>query len=135
MLPGRVTELQKMSSLTSAFGSIQYKGDPDKQHFLLLGDSSFTAIETFLSECFHSDHGKNETEIVILRDCEPDENIEAILKKPEFDQMLKYIKGSPLRMSDLKRCNTMESTCCLIMSNQMSPTPMQDDYLNILAAF
>lgn len=73
VLPGRVTELQKMSSLTSTFGSFKYKGDPDKQHFLLLGDSSFTAIETFLSECFHSDHGKINTEIVILRDCEPDE--------------------------------------------------------------
>jgi len=64
-----------MSSLTSTFGRVFYRGDPDKQHFLLLGDSDPGAIETFLSECFHSDHGRQETEIVILRDCEPDEKI------------------------------------------------------------
>ena len=75
VLPGRVQELQKMSSLTSTYGRIGYKGDKDKEHFLLLGDSEPDAIETFLSECFHSDHGRQETEIVVLRDSEPDERI------------------------------------------------------------
>lgn len=135
VLPERVQEFQKMSSLTSAFGRVIYKGDPSKNHFLLLGDGEPEAIETFLSECFHSDHGRQETEIVILRDSEPDEKINAILKKPEYDQKLIYIKGSPLRAADLKRCKAQDATCCIIMSNQSSPTPQQDDYLNILSAF
>ena len=112
-----------MSSLTSTYGRIGYKGDNDKEHFLLLGDSEPDAIETFLSECFHSDHGRQETEIVVLRDSEPDEKINQILKKPEHDQKLIYIKGSPLRASDLKRCRAQEATCCIIMSNQASQTP------------
>ena len=124
-----------MSSLTSAFGRVEYKGDPNKEHFLLLGDSEPDAIETFLSECFHSDHGKQETEIIMLRDSEPDEKTNEILKKPEYDQKLTYIKGSPLRTVDLKRCLPHKATCCIIMSNQSSPTPQQDDYLNIMAAF
>lgn len=64
---------------------------------MLLGDSEPQAIETLLSECFHSDHGKQETEIVILRDREPDEKINALLKKPEYDQKLIYIRGNPLK--------------------------------------
>ena len=104
VLPGRVQDWQKMNSLTSVFGSVVYKGDPDKEHVLLLGDSEPYALETFLSECFHSDHGRNETEIVILRDCEPNESISELLKKPEYDQKLIYIRGSPLRGFDLKRC-------------------------------
>lgn len=58
VLPDRVQEFQKMSSLTSAFGRVIYTGDPNKNHFLLLGDGEPEAIETFLSECFHSDHGR-----------------------------------------------------------------------------
>lgn len=116
VLPGRVSELQKMSSLTSTFGRVVYKKDPEKQHFLLLGAFDPVAIETFLSECFHSDHGKQETEIVILRDCEPEEKISQILKKPEYDQKLKYIRGSPLNIVDLKRALAHKATCCLIMS-------------------
>ena len=72
---------------------------------------------------------------MILRDSEPGEKMNAILKKPEYDQKLIYIKGNPLRAADLKRCNAHEATCCIIMSNQSSPTPTQDDYLNIMSAF
>ena len=56
-LSSRVTELQKMSSLTSVFSRVEYKQGDNKQHFLVLGDCDPGAIETFLSECFHSDHG------------------------------------------------------------------------------
>ena len=117
VLPSRVQELRKMSSLTSAFGRVVYKGDKVKQHFLVLGDCEPAAIETFFSECFHVDHGAQDLEIVILRDKEPDEKINAILKKPEFDQKVIYIKGSPLNRQDLKRCLTHKATCCIIMSN------------------
>ena len=82
ILPSRVGNLQKMSSLTSAFDRVVYKSNQEKQHFLLLGDSEPEAMDTFLSECFHSDHGRQETEIIILRDSEPDERINQILKKP-----------------------------------------------------
>lgn len=85
VLPSRVQELQKMSSLTSTFGRIVYKNDQNKQHFIVVGDADPAAMETFLSECFHGDHGKQDTEIVILRDCEPDDKINATLKRPEYD--------------------------------------------------
>ena len=117
VLPGRVQDWQKMNSLTSVFGSVIYKGDQDKEHMLLLGDSVPDAIEKFLSECFHSDHGRNETEIVILKDSEPNEKISELLKKPEYDQKLIYIRGSPLRGADLKRCRVEDAKCCIIMSN------------------
>jgi len=51
----------------------------------VVGDADPSAMETFLSECFHGDHGKQDTEIVILRDCEPDDKINATLKRPEYD--------------------------------------------------
>ena len=90
---------------------------------MLLGDSEPNAIETFLSECFHSDHGRQETEIVILRDCEPSDKINQLLKKPEYEHKLIYIRGNPLKTEDLKRCRTENAKCCIIMSNASSPTP------------
>ena len=102
---------------------------------MVLGDCEPDAIETFLSECFHSDHGHQDTEIVLLRDSEPDEKTNMMLKSPEYDQKLIYIRGNPLNRKDLKRALAHKATCCIIMSNQQSLTPQQDDYLNILAAF
>jgi len=117
VLPSRVQELQKMSSLTSTFGRIVYDRDQNKQHFIVVGDADPSAMETFLSECFHGDHGKQDTEIVILRDCEPDDKINATLKRPEYDRNLIYIRGNPLNRADLKRCQADKATSCIIMSN------------------
>ena len=113
----RISEFIKVHSLTSQYGRVVYEVGKDKKHFLLLGESQTDAVTTFMNECFHTDHGKNETEIVILRESEPTVEINHILKMPQFEQKLIYIKGSPLKSSDLKRAMAHKATCCVIMSN------------------
>ena len=43
------------------------KSDGDTKHILLLGDGQYEAIECFLKECFHEDHGDMDTDVVIMR--------------------------------------------------------------------
>ena len=102
---------------------------------MLLGDCPDEAIDTFLTECFHSDHGLTETDVVILRNCEPTEGIERIIKSPEFDQKVIFVKGNPIEYEDLERCDAHKAACCVVMSNQWAANSQQDDYMNILSSF
>ena len=132
----RSTELFKMLGLTSPY-EISYKGSDQRKHILLLGDSSPEAIRTFFTEYFHSDHGQSETDIVLCQDRDPTPEISLIIKSPQFDSKITYIKGDPLQPESLERCLAHKATCCVIMSNQMlsSGTTQQEDYKNILSAF
>lgn len=97
-------DASKVLSLHSQFGNVSYVTSKNKRHILLLGDFHPAAMETFLTECFHADHGKIETDVVILRNSEPTSEISALLKDPQFDKKIIYIKGNPLLACDLKRC-------------------------------
>ena len=69
LIPKQLSEFSKVSNLTSIYARISYsnKGKKDTKHILLLGESPPEAIKTFLTECYHSDHGSNETNVVIMR--------------------------------------------------------------------
>lgn len=49
------------------------KSDRETKHILLLGDGQYDAIDYFLKECFHADHGAIDTDVVIMRTGKPDE--------------------------------------------------------------
>ena len=60
----------------SEFSRFEYqKANKNVKHILLLGESQPDAIKTFLKECFHSDHGSIETEVVIMRQGIPSEEM------------------------------------------------------------
>ena len=76
-----ISDFSKINSLTSEYSRVSYiKSKSDIQHILLLGDSCPDAISTFLKECFHSDHGAMETDVVIMRSCPPSDEINQIIK-------------------------------------------------------
>jgi hypothetical protein len=127
--------LQKVRSLTSPYGRNFYSSQKDDSHLLLLGDSHPDAILTFLTECFHSDHGNQDIEVVILRDREPSDEVNNILNLPQFESRVIYVKGDPLNNEDLKRCNASKASCCVIMNNTYSTNPKIQDQKNILSAF
>lgn len=69
LIPSQLSELSKVNNLTSTYARKSYynKGKPDTKHILLIGEASSEAIKTFLTECYHSDHGITEINVVILR--------------------------------------------------------------------
>ena len=84
-LEAQVGELQKAFSITTEFSRFQYqKANQNTKHILLLGDSQPDAIKTFLKECFHSDHGVNETEVVIMRPSMPSEEMAILLNNDKY---------------------------------------------------
>ena len=80
-IPVTMIEFSKVNSLTSEYSRLTYqKSRKDISHILLLGNSQPDAINTFLKECFHADHGSMETDVVIMRNGPPTEEIDQILR-------------------------------------------------------
>ena len=79
-LEAQVGELQKAFSFSSEFSRFQYqKANQNTKHILLLGEPQIDAVKTFLKECFHSDHGVSENEVVIMRNQMPSEEMSELL--------------------------------------------------------
>jgi hypothetical protein len=94
-----------VSNLTSEYARKSYhtNGKKDTKHILLLGDAPPDAIKTFLTECYHSDHGITETNVVIMRNHSPNEELMSILKMSNFESKVTYLEGNPMNVNDLKR--------------------------------
>lgn len=119
LIPSQLSEFSKVSNLTSVYARKSYsnKGKKDAKHILLLGDAPPEAIKTFLTECYHSDHGFTETNVVIMRNHVPTEEMDDILKMPNFENKVTYIEGNPIYNKDLRRCMAEKAKCCVILSN------------------
>ena len=114
----------KVSSLSSQYSRATYVAKPSTKHIILMGECDLDAIDTFLNECFHADHGTSQTDVVILRNSDPTDGIEKVIGMPKFEQKVKYIKGNPLDKSDLDRCKLHLADCVIILSNPFSPNPL-----------
>jgi len=105
ILQRELSEFSKFNSLTSEYSRHFYqKSKRDIKHILLLGESQPEAIKTFLKECFHSDHGMQEMDIVIMRTSPPSDELSQILKMPKFETRVHFLQGNPLNHDDLRRC-------------------------------
>jgi len=119
LIPKQLSEFTKVNSLVSVYARKSYssKGKSNAMHILLFGDAPPDAVRTFLSECFHSDHGFNETNLVIMRNTQPSDELNAILKSSQFESRVYFIQGNPIYPKDLKRCMAERAKCCIILSN------------------
>ena len=92
VIPSYFQDLTKVNSLTSEYGRIAYtKASKETQHIILMGDSQPDAIKTFLKECFHSDHGAAETDVIILRTNPPSLEFNIMLNDSQFDNRVYYL--------------------------------------------
>jgi hypothetical protein len=93
LIPKQVSEFSKVNSLISVYARKSYsnKGKSNSMHILLLGDAPPDAIKTFLSECFHADHGFTETNLVIMRNSHPSEELNNVLKSSSFEARVSFI--------------------------------------------
>lgn len=69
-----------------------------------------------------------------MRNHIPSEEMNNILKMPNFENKVTYIEGNPIYPKDLKRCLVEKAKCCVILSNQFCSNPTLEDQRNILNA-
>lgn len=123
LFPNQYSELSRINSLTSKYERDSLKKRSNQKHLkhiLILGDATKEAFLTFLTECYHSDHGSVERMTVIMRNSPPSEDLINIINMPQFEGKITYLQGSPLNTSDLIRCQADQAHCCIILANQFS---------------
>ena len=98
LIPKQWKEFTKVRNMTSIYSRRSYnaKGKGDSKHILILGNAPPDAVKTFLTECYHSDHGVTETNVVIMKNHAPSDDMLNILKLPNFHQKVFYLQGNPM---------------------------------------
>lgn len=93
LIPQQVSEFTKVNSLISVYERKKYttKGKANAMHILLFGEAPADAVKTFLTECFHPDHGFTDTHLVLMRPSRPKEDLNAILNSPQFESRISFI--------------------------------------------
>ena len=65
-------KLTQLMSLKSPYERAVYKINPEVPHIVVTGEIQLHALQTFVEELFHTDHGCQERHAVILQDIAPD---------------------------------------------------------------
>jgi hypothetical protein len=87
----------------SAYSRVSYSIVDKIQHLIITGSITTGAIEDFLREFFHPDHGTNPKHCVIMSTQNPENELLNIIKDPLYDKKVFFIQGNPLDEIDLKR--------------------------------
>ena len=65
-----------------------------------------------------SDHGTQDTKVVILGNTVPSLELTALLSSPEFSLRCKWLEGSVLVDADLVRCDATKAVCTFIFCDK-----------------
>ena len=85
---------------------------------LLVGSVSYTALQDFLAELWHTDHGEmtNLLHVVILSPDEPSPRLSLLLEQNQYRGRLQYIWGNPLDYKDLSKAEAHKATAIFLLS-------------------
>ncbi|CAK75823.1 unnamed protein product (macronuclear) [Paramecium tetraurelia] len=108
VLPTQVEMLTRVYSLRSQYARNKYISKKESEHLLLLGSSQVEGFKTFLNELYHTDHGMNDINTVILQPSAPTEEMTLQLKQPALQSKVIYLEGHPLQNKDLERCSSKD---------------------------
>jgi len=134
ILPRETAKISQIVEKTSAYDSA-YIPTETSAHILLCGKGSANKLLRFLSEFYHQDHGEQRAKVVILMPEEPSSEIETmILKDPEYDERVQYVKGNPIYDKDLRRVAASHALAVVVLGDPFEESRQSSDVDAILAA-
>lgn len=96
IIPAKSGELISILSSKSIYARSRYKSGETIPHILITGTVSDTALQNFLTELFHPDHGPMQRHAVILLPAQPKNHMELVLRNSEYSSNVFYIQGIAL---------------------------------------
>ena len=134
IIPVKSSELIGILSNKSVYSRINYKKVENTDYVVLCGSLGMNAVNNFLIEFFHPDHGGNQKHCVILSPLRPDNDMENLLREQKYEKNLIYIQGNPLDEISLKRAQADSAKAVLIMCNKHATKPDEEDSKTIMLA-
>lgn len=133
LLTIQLMKLSHLMNLKSPYQRAVYKMNPEISHIVISGEIQLHALQTFVEELFHVDHGNQERHAIILQDVEPNSQIEMLLHDPKYQHLIKYLQGSScMSQADMGRAALEASKTCIILTNKNAVDPVTIDHKNIL---
>lgn len=117
--------------IRSRFRRIEYKS-LDMRHVVVCGYVDLDALEIFVDELFHSDHGNLAINAVVMQDHDPSGEMEEYLQKNKLS--MTYLAGDVFEDIDLDRASMTRAEACTVLTNKNSKNSQQEDFKNILSA-
>lgn len=93
IIPAKSGELIGILSSKSVYARARYKASNAIPHILITGTVSDTALQNFLVELFHPDHGPAQKHAVILLPTRPNNHMEMVLRNSEYSSNVFYLQG------------------------------------------
>ena len=95
-IPNTFNEINDRMRSKSKWARAKYeKVSADQNYVVLIGEISESSLTNFLGEFFHTDHGNEGSQCVVLRDCIPSHGMQMILSDPRYIKAVIYLEGSP----------------------------------------
>ncbi|XP_076456337.1 potassium channel subfamily T member 2-like [Babylonia areolata] len=135
-IPKQIEEIGSTWAERKKTGGDYGKTKADKSKHVVVCASSFPAdvVMNFLNEFY--EHPKLEEHTVILMSSEElDSNMLFILKDPKWAHRVVYIKGSPLKDIDLKRCRINKAESVFFLCDKNCPDQEKADQHTILRSW
>jgi hypothetical protein len=131
LIPAQTNELLRLMQIRSRFRRIEYKS-LDMRHVVVCGYVDLDALEIFVDELFHSDHGNLAINAVVMQDHDPSGEMEEYLQKNKLS--MTYLAGDVFEDIDLDRASMTRAEACTVLTNKNSKNSLQEDFKNILTA-
>ena len=122
-------------SLNSEYALAKYKKISKKpNHLVLIGDCGPESFDACLKELYNEDHGNINFDTIILQST-PNENMKKVYARKKYENNIYYLVGNVLKKDDLKRAQTDNSICVIILANKLANNHREEDFNNIMKAF
>ncbi|XP_070209297.1 potassium channel subfamily T member 2-like isoform X2 [Littorina saxatilis] len=135
-LPTQLEEIGSTWAQRKKTGGDYGKSKAQRSKHVVVCASAFTAdsVMNFLNEFY--EHPKLEEHTVILMSSEDlDNNMLFILKDPKWANRVVYIKGTPLKDIDLKRCRINEAEAVFFLVDKNCPDQEKADQHTVLRSW
>ncbi|KAJ3122306.1 hypothetical protein HK100_012043 [Physocladia obscura] len=118
-VPIQTNRISEIYSASSPFQRARYVPSKLQSHVIVSGSITYGAILDFTKEFFASD---NHSKIIILAQSEPSIDIRKLLRHPMYRSRMRYLSGSALSASDLKRAGARNATGLFLINEPIEKT-------------
>ena len=133
VVPAETGKLAELIDKTSRFDAA-FDLHPTAQHVLLVSKPECSSVSMFLREFYHTDHGEQETRVVIIDPSEPSDEFKDLIESLEYSKYVTYVKGHVLEEQSLWKVKASEAHAIFILPDTTLGSPIITDLESLLAA-
>ncbi|KAJ3196487.1 hypothetical protein HK101_008783 [Irineochytrium annulatum] len=123
-VPLQSSRISEIYNASSTFQRAKYSASTTHPHVILSGSLTYSIIIDFCREFLAADEAN--THIIILAPPEPNIETRQLLRHPFYRSKLRYLAGTPLSITDLRRASAHHATAMFLINAGSASTGADD---------